>query len=66
MVIAHDRGHPPGQVQLCTQAAARLVREVYVPDHSAHLLIESETDVLWLLALGQSNEEISQALGVGE
>lgn len=55
-----------GQVQLSPQAAARLVREVRVPDVPATTLTERETDVLRLLADGKANKEIALALGIGE
>jgi NarL family two-component system response regulator LiaR len=55
-----------GQVQLSPQAAARLLREVRTPDKRADLLTERETEVLRLLAQGQSNKEISQALNITE
>jgi DNA-binding NarL/FixJ family response regulator len=54
-----------GQVQLSPQAAARLMREVRVPD-SPETLTERETDVLRLLAQGQSNKQIARSLGIGE
>jgi DNA-binding NarL/FixJ family response regulator len=54
-----------GQVQLSPKAAARLMREVRVPD-SPETLTERETEVLRLLARGQSNKEIAQALSIGE
>jgi two-component system, NarL family, response regulator LiaR len=55
-----------GQVQLSPLAAARLLREVRTPDKSADLLTERETEVLRLLAQGQSNKEISRALNITE
>ena len=55
-----------GQVELCPEAAARLLREVRTPDRSAELLTERETDVLRLLARGMSNQEIAQTLIIGE
>jgi DNA-binding NarL/FixJ family response regulator len=55
-----------GQVQLSPQAAARLVREVRVPDVPATTLTERETDVLRLLASGRANKEIAAALSIGE
>jgi two-component system, NarL family, response regulator LiaR len=55
-----------GQVYLTPQATARLLREVRTPEESAEPLTERETEVLQLLARGQSNKEISQALHIGE
>ncbi len=54
-----------GQVQLSPKAAARLMREVRAPD-SPEALTERETEVLRLLALGQSNKEIAHTLSIGE
>ncbi|HEY3342393.1 MAG TPA: response regulator transcription factor [Anaerolineae bacterium] len=54
-----------GQVQLSPKAAARLMREVRAPE-SPETLTERETDVLRLLAQGQSNKEIARALNIGE
>jgi DNA-binding NarL/FixJ family response regulator len=54
-----------GQVQLSPQAAARLMREVQVPE-SPESLTERETDVLRLIAHGCSNKEIAQKLAIGE
>jgi DNA-binding NarL/FixJ family response regulator len=54
-----------GQVQLSPQAAARLMREVKAPE-SPETLTERETEVLRLLAKGQSNKEIAQGLVIGE
>ena len=54
-----------GQVQLSPKAAARLMREVRAPE-SPEALTERETDVLRLLAQGQSNKEIARALSIGE
>jgi DNA-binding NarL/FixJ family response regulator len=54
-----------GQVQLSPQALARLMREVRAPE-SPETLTERETDVLRLLAQGQSNKEIGRTLHIGE
>jgi two-component system, NarL family, response regulator LiaR len=54
-----------GQVQLSPKAAARLMREVRAPD-SPESLTDRETEVLRLLAQGQSNKEIAHTLSIGE
>src|SRR3712207_786040 len=50
-----------GEVQLSPRAAARLLREVRVPE-TPEALTERETEVLRLLARGQSNKEIARSL----
>jgi len=59
------RAAADGQVQLAPEAAARLMREVRLPE-SPEALTERETEVLQLIAQGHSNKEIAQTLNVGE
>jgi NarL family two-component system response regulator LiaR len=50
-----------GQVQLTPKAAARLIQAVSGPE-SPEALTDRETDVLRLLAQGQSNKQIARSL----
>jgi DNA-binding NarL/FixJ family response regulator len=50
-----------GQVQLTPKAAARLMQAISAPE-SPEALTERETDVLRLLAQGQSNKQIARRL----
>ena len=54
-----------GQVRLSPEASKRLVREVRSPQ-SPETLTQRETEVLRLLAEGNSNKQIARALGVTE
>ena len=54
-----------GQVQLAPEAAARLMREVRIPE-TPEALTERETEVLKLLAQGQANKQIAHSLYIGE
>ncbi|MDX1994550.1 MAG: response regulator transcription factor [bacterium] len=54
-----------GQVQLSPKAAARLMREVRLPE-APETLTEREAAVLRLIAAGKSNKEIALALSIGE
>ena len=57
-----------GQVQLAPEAAARLMREVRIPENPETLeaLTERETEVLKLMARGQANKQIARNLYIGE
>jgi NarL family two-component system response regulator LiaR len=55
-----------GQVQLSPRAAQRLLREVRAPETAAEVLSPRETEVLRLLAGGQSNKEMARELAIGE
>jgi two-component system, NarL family, response regulator LiaR len=50
---------------LSPRAAARLMREVRVPE-TPEALTERETEVLRLLARGQSNKEIARSLTISD
>lgn len=54
-----------GQVQLAPQASAFLLRKVQAPV-APETLTGRETEVLQLLAQGQSNKEIARTLQIGE
>ncbi len=54
-----------GQVQLTPRAAARLMQVVSTPE-SPEALTERETEVLRLLAQGQSNKQIARSLHIAE
>jgi len=54
-----------GQVQLTPKAAARLMQAVSASE-SPEALTERETDVLRLVAQGQSNKQIARTLSVSE
>lgn len=54
-----------GEVQIAPKAAARLLREVRLPE-SPETLTERETEVLRLVAKGRSNKEIAHGLGISD
>ena len=64
-LIRAIKGAAAGEAQLSRAAAERLMREIHTPPQ-AESLTERETDVLRLLAIGQSNKEIARNLGVNE
>jgi DNA-binding NarL/FixJ family response regulator len=53
------------QVQLSAEAAARLVKEIRMPER-ADLLSARETEVARLIANGASNKQIAGRLGIGD
>jgi two-component system, NarL family, response regulator LiaR len=59
------KGAAAGQVQLAPEAAARLMREVRVPENPEKLT-ERETEILKRVARGQANKEIARDLFVEE
>ena len=59
------KGAAAGQVQLAPEAAARLMREVRVPERPEELT-ERETEVLVGVAQGRANKEIARKLYVEE
>lgn len=59
------RAAAAGQVQLSPQAAARLLQEMRSPQ-SPERLTERETEVLRLVARGESNRAIAQTLSIAE
>jgi NarL family two-component system response regulator LiaR len=54
-----------GQVQLSPQAAARLTREIRIPENPQKLT-DREVEILRLLAQGKANKEIAASLFIGE
>lgn len=64
-LIRAIKGAAAGEAQLSRAAAERLMREIHAPAQ-AETLTDRETDVLRLLAVGQSNKEIARNLGVNE
>jgi two-component system, NarL family, response regulator LiaR len=59
------RAAAAGEVQLSPKAAARLLRDVRVPD-PPEALTKRESEVLQLLARGRANKEIARDLGIAE
>jgi DNA-binding NarL/FixJ family response regulator len=59
------RAAAAGQVHLSAKAAQRLMREVRAPE-SPEVLTPRETEVLRLIAKGQSNKEIAHTLAISE
>lgn len=54
-----------GQVQIAPDAATRLAQEIRAPEGEV-ALTPRETEILRLLAQGQSNKEIAQTLRIGD
>jgi NarL family two-component system response regulator LiaR len=59
------KGAAAGQVQLAPEAAARLMRDVRVPENPEKLT-ERETEILKCVARGRANKEIARDLFVEE
>jgi DNA-binding NarL/FixJ family response regulator len=59
------KGAAAGQVQLAPEAAARLMREVRIPE-SPEALTEREAAILKRVARGEANKEIARSLFVEE
>jgi NarL family two-component system response regulator LiaR len=59
------RAAAAGEVQLSPKAAARLLREVRVPE-PAEALTKRESEVLQLLARGRANKEIARDLSIAD
>jgi DNA-binding NarL/FixJ family response regulator len=55
-----------GQVQLSSEATARLMGDVREPQTASEPLTEREIEVLQRLARGMSNKEIARSLVIGE
>ncbi|MBB2976637.1 DNA-binding NarL/FixJ family response regulator [Microbacterium endophyticum] len=64
-IVAGIRSVAQGQTALSPQVAARLVQRMHVPVASVSLTAR-ETEVLRLVAQGQSNKQIGVQLGIGE
>ncbi|MBA8815383.1 DNA-binding NarL/FixJ family response regulator [Microbacterium halimionae] len=64
-IVAGIRSVAQGQTALSPQVAARLVQRMRVPVASVSLTAR-ETEVLRLVAQGQSNKRIGVELGIGE
>jgi two-component system, NarL family, response regulator LiaR len=64
-LLSAIRAAAAGEVQLSPRAAARLMREVRVPERP-EALSQRETDVLRLLAQGRANKEIARDLQIAD
>jgi two-component system, NarL family, response regulator LiaR len=64
-LLSAIRAAAAGEVQLAPKAAARLMREVRLPERP-EALSERETEVLRLLAQGRANKEVARDLQIAE